>query len=403
MNFSALLRLTEQPVCTAWINGEINEGSLEKLPPFRGSLVVLLPTTEILLSSVKLPIKQTQRIRQAVPYALEENLADDVENLHFALGQRDKAGNQAVAVISHHFMQSILQRLKNASLQVHSLLPDVLAVPYPSNGWGILYLGGLALVRTGAHSGFAIEQAQLPEWCQLALNDKSLTKPETIDLYSHDSGTELLQGLATQGIEIHLQQQEQGAIALLAETLKKPPKAASLPLNLIQTPYQQRDLLQALWKPWRLTAGLLVLWLALWLGLAWQENQQLQQQKISLKQQINALYRETFPKARKIVNPKVQMERALNQLKQQNRKGKQDEGLLQLLLSSHIALLQTPKFYLKKLDYQKNTLHLDFELASLQDLESLKQKLKNAGLQVSTQSASSQDHKAKVRLKIQKK
>jgi general secretion pathway protein L len=52
--------------------------------------VVILPASDVTLARPDLPpVRGAARIVQAVPYALEEQLASDLENLHFAIGHRD--------------------------------------------------------------------------------------------------------------------------------------------------------------------------------------------------------------------------------------------------------------------------------------------------------------------------
>mgnify|MGYP003440346170 CR=1 FL=1 len=52
--------------------------------------VVVLPASDVTLARPDLPpVRGAARIAQAVPFALEEHLASDLENLHFAVGHRD--------------------------------------------------------------------------------------------------------------------------------------------------------------------------------------------------------------------------------------------------------------------------------------------------------------------------
>ena len=83
MRIGALLRLNSHPVCTAWVQGQLLETSLEKLPDYKGALVVLLPSTDILLSTAKIPSRRRQQVLQALPYSLEEQLIEAPEQLKY--------------------------------------------------------------------------------------------------------------------------------------------------------------------------------------------------------------------------------------------------------------------------------------------------------------------------------
>ena len=52
-------------------------------------VIVLVPGAEVLLTQPELPpAKAGKQLQQLVPYALEEQLAEDIEELHFAIGRR---------------------------------------------------------------------------------------------------------------------------------------------------------------------------------------------------------------------------------------------------------------------------------------------------------------------------
>ena len=55
-------------------------------------VIVLVPATETLTTTVDLPIRSGARLNAALPYALEEQVAADVETLHFAAGERRESG-----------------------------------------------------------------------------------------------------------------------------------------------------------------------------------------------------------------------------------------------------------------------------------------------------------------------
>ena len=67
-------------------------------------LRVCVPGSAVLLLHANIPSSNTQKILQAVPFALEDRLAQDVDNLHFAVGIRDARG-YPVSVVTKTQMQ----------------------------------------------------------------------------------------------------------------------------------------------------------------------------------------------------------------------------------------------------------------------------------------------------------
>ena len=74
-------------------------------------VVVLVPGTECLLTGVHIPGRNRQKLLRAVPYALEDQLSDEVENLHFALGeQRAEAQFQAVEPANRNVFHNLARQ-----------------------------------------------------------------------------------------------------------------------------------------------------------------------------------------------------------------------------------------------------------------------------------------------------
>ena len=70
-------------------------------------VVVLVSGADGLLTRVSIPGSSRQKLLRAVPYALEEQLSEDVDNLHFALGTTLEDEGWPVAVIRKQFMDEL--------------------------------------------------------------------------------------------------------------------------------------------------------------------------------------------------------------------------------------------------------------------------------------------------------
>ncbi len=363
---------------------------LDTVPHQHSAQLVLIPGAEVVLTQANIPSKKRQQLLQAVPYALEEQLAEDIENLHFALEmQSDKI---MVAVIAHAQMSAYIQQLTTAGLRPTGLMPDILAVPKPADGWGILYLNDMVLVRTGLRTGFAIEADCLDVALQMALAEHP--HPEQITVFSGAQPMNALIDL--HDIPVTEKTHEQGVLAWLAQGASD-----NKPLNLLQGDYRPQDKMASLLRPWRFTAILLLLLGGLHVAKQWVAYQQLSQQRQTLSTQIEKVYRETFPEARKIVNPRVQMEQRLKALQAQQGSAASEDHFLSILNKISAPLTHTSGFNLKRIDYRQKRFDLQLEVENLQILENLKQRLSNLGLTVEIQSASSRNQLVESRLRIQ--
>ena len=96
-------------------------------------VIVLVPSAEVLTTSVDIPVKGA-KLQAALPYALEEHLAEDVEELHFAAGSRRSSGHTPVSVVSQQCMQEWMSRLSEATITplIRSLLKVTGSPEYPA-------------------------------------------------------------------------------------------------------------------------------------------------------------------------------------------------------------------------------------------------------------------------------
>ena len=62
-------------------------------------VVVFVSGVEVVLTDVALPNMNKQKLLKAIPFALEEQLASDVEDNHFAMGDRQQEDKVNVAIV----------------------------------------------------------------------------------------------------------------------------------------------------------------------------------------------------------------------------------------------------------------------------------------------------------------
>ncbi|MCB1693893.1 MAG: hypothetical protein KDI19_14085, partial [Pseudomonadales bacterium] len=123
--------------------------------------ILVVPAEYVLLTRASIPSRQQRQLLQALPYAVEEQLAADVEDCHFAVGPRAEDGSVSAAVIETTLLAGWLERLDACGVSVEQALIDVLQVPRVQ-GSTLLVDGDRCLVRTGPTAGFGIDTALVP-------------------------------------------------------------------------------------------------------------------------------------------------------------------------------------------------------------------------------------------------
>ncbi len=317
--------------------GVIAEGELagsDQLPELKAQahdfpVLVLVPGMDVTLRTVELPGKVNRQLLQALPFMLEEELCQDMELLHVAL--LNIAGRRAdVAVVAHDKMTMWLGWLKAAGMKPQRLLPEALALPPPTEHWQALALQSHWLIRTGTHSGLAIEAEWLaPALTQLGAADQSILShsgiPDGLPGQWHD--------------EPHAQ-----ASQLLAEG------AIHSRVSLLSGAYQPSHEWRKHMRKWLWSGGVGMVCLLLLLMNRWLELSQLDALQRQLAQQSQAVYLKTFPDERRVINVREQMNRHLTALSTT----RQDQGFLVMLAKLQPAFSRVPSIKLISLRYDES-------------------------------------------------
>jgi general secretion pathway protein L len=117
---------------------------------------MLVPTEQVRLLAVDLPLASRAKRMEALPFAIEDRIADPIESVHLALGMEIAPKRYLVGVVRHDVMESWVARADEAGLGHAAMVPDALALPVPGEGAWAVDLGETrAVVRAGDGTGFA--------------------------------------------------------------------------------------------------------------------------------------------------------------------------------------------------------------------------------------------------------
>ncbi|NOX08835.1 MAG: type II secretion system protein GspL [Gammaproteobacteria bacterium] len=356
---------------------------LEITPLASGRRVqVLVPGSDVVLTQVSIPSQSRQRILRAIPYALEEQFASDVSDLHFALGSRLADGAYPVAVVSRACMDIWLKQLQECDIHPDTLIPEMLALEYTPDSWSLWLDEQWMILRNGAYQGVVFEASGLDLQLQLSLQD-SEQAPAQINLWS-DNAVGLPDESLLADCEIQHHQLEPDQL------LKRlnPPADVTL-INLLQGSFSRSEQLGKLLRPWRSVAALLVVALLLSIGQEIALYKILKAEKIELAQQMRQEYKRAFPQAKRIVNPKVQMEQGLKKIRRGSPQAG-NIGFLELMAQMGSVLQKQQGVQLNGSSFRDGRLDLDLVVDNLQILDDFKQALEvTKMLQVEIQSATS--------------
>jgi general secretion pathway protein L len=390
---------TLEPVQASWIvfENDIPEQSmlrctLADIPPAikQYDITLIVPAQDILLTQADLPKLNQQRLLQALPFALEEKLIDEVDTLHFAIANNITSGLTPAAVVAKKNMDAWLTLCNEFELVPSSLYSAVFALPYAEKNWTVGIESDTCTIRQTEFTGFATEQNNLVLLLDLAIKETS-AKPECIHIYNTQTALP----------EINIESTVVNEIALTEQAfLEKIPLwlDAQPAINLLQGQYRAKRKTSEIKKIW-LRTGYLAL---LWIGLVFFSNLVsffiLHHETTRQNGDITAIYKKNFPNAVSMVAPRERMESKLAALTNQANKN----YFLVLLAKVSETFAHTSGLHLKSMDFRDDRLNLELTAAKFDDLDNFNKTLTQQGLKVKQQNASITGTEVKANFLIQR-
>ncbi len=339
-------------------------------------VIVLVPAEDVFVTVTQMPKMNRTRLLQAVPYALEEQLIDDVDETHVAIGERDEQGRLPVAVVSHEKMREWLALLASWQVQAERLLPASLALDGDEQNWHAGIINNTALVKTGRHQGLGCDEINFAALLDLAVQNATPT-PQSIRI-SNASDHAFMNALS---LPITIEEERVSPPQLLTELAYN---AATQSFNLLQGNYAlKKPKFPPLKKLWKVTSYLAIAWVVLLFLYPLISYFILSHRVSAIDAQIATIYKRHFPESRSVIAPKLRMEEKLNRLNAQLGANK----AFTLLAYLGKGISATPSIVLKRLDFQNNQLTLELTAANSEDFSTFTDYLAQQGLNVKQQNA----------------
>jgi len=352
---------------------------------------LILPGDDVLLAEAAVPGGSLNKALLAVPYALEDQVADDVDTLHFALGARGKDDMYPVAVIGRDAMDTVSEQCATAGLRPSEIVPETLALPKANSNdadtevWTALIDQDHTVVRLNGHRGFATDLAMVDIMLEGARSDLAEDSAASLVVYQTDPHASLP---IPAGIDVETR--DCGSrLSLYANGL-----ASSSQINLLQGDYSPKTQFDKAWKPWVWTGVLaLILGGVLMAGKGY-DAWQLTQQEAALDSEIEAVFKKALPNTR-MQRPRAQMKNRLAELS-----GGSTDGFTIRLEQLAASLATQPQTQVKSISYRNGRFDLDLTTDNLPTLDALKSELQKRGSLTMTVQSANRDNKEGLRGRV---
>jgi len=306
--------------------------------------ILVEPCSRATLINLELPWLPERKARAAIPYALEDKLAQPVEELHFAFDRAHYQNNYyLIGVIAKHRMLDVMHQMDE-----HEIAFEMITLDWFALDTNQLCISGSNLLINQEHFKGALSGAlalrylkQHPLNTPLLFNDSNLINNDAIE-----KSAEL-------------------SYAWIARKLLK-----SKPLNLCQGDMQHGGTSDWLKKGYKLMAVSCSVWLLSMLVVNALILSSLNKKTDEVDREIAVIYHQFFPEAKQVISPKFR----ISQLLKTNENESQTR--FWFLMNEFAKTMKGSTVSLQQLRYQNKTLSVTVVSPDFVTLEELEKALK---------------------------
>jgi len=361
-------------------------------------ICILVPGSDVLLAEPEVPAKAGTKLQQVVPYALEEQLADDIDDLHFAMGKRvGESSRIPVAVVRRSLMDEWMTTLKSNGLDPDAVYADSDLLPQNPGQAVALLEEDTVVVRPPGGSPVTLPIEALGEALAIAQGSPELTASGARGLVLYTGAAEWQQH--SQQVEalrehfdgIKIQLLTGGPLALFAQQLP-----ISSPINLLQGIYTPTTSRTVGWQAWRVAALLFVALVGLHIVGKATQLTLLKRSEHTLDTSIGETFRSMLPGEQMAPDPRRLIEQRLTLA----RGAAASNGLLEALEALVQARGSAPGTVVQALSFREGALDLKVSAPDAASLDRVSQSLRGNGWQAELTSGSTQGKAYEGRIQI---
>lgn len=370
-----------------------NESEQEELRAALGERrytpVFAVPGDEARLVQLAIAAEERRHLARSLPFMLEEELATDVSELHFASHPLARL-EYAVAVCSTADMDSYREQLSHYP-EIGLWIPEPLLLPWSVGEWCMVLEADRAIVRTGRCAGFSIERDMLPALLAAAAVEGE--EPGAVVIYGRDqeADTNLLPDVLRDRVQ--WRDGNLYAAMLIAED------PADV-VNLRQGEYARRLPLGRWWRQWRVAAVLFGAALAVHLLATYMDYRQLQQQNVALRTAVQDSYRKAYPRGN-VVDAEKQLRRQLDALSGSS--GGSSFVSLMARVGKLVSASDGTSIVSINYSDKSGEMRLNIVAANYGAVEQVRSGMVDAGLEAVMESSSAKGDKVRARLRVEDK
>lgn len=398
MHNSALIRLVSGRLAwyapgasdePRWLDDEQNrEQLLAAMAQQRLAPCFAVPGADVRLLRLSLSAEEKKHIAKSLPFVLEERVAEDIEQLHFASVALDKL-ELGVAICSTQRMEA-WQALLADIPGVRLWLPECLLLPWREGEWCIVLDGDDAIVRYDRCGGFSVERELLPVMLEGLLTEQA--EPDSVVYYGREQAQEL--AALPQSLQAKAQWRRGNLYSALL--LGEPPQPA---LNLLQGAFATRLPVARWWREWRAVAAIFALAFCVQLVATYTDYVKLERENLALRGAVESSYRKANPRGN-APEPEKQLRRQLASM----RGSGENSGFVRLIEQVGAVIAGSSGTSIDGINYNFSArggeMRMNIVAADFGAVERVRADINKAGLEAVMESSSAQGDQVRARLRV---
>ena len=367
-------------------------GDAERLGDEAGSeaMVLIAPADSISMRSAQFDPAEKKLLRQTLPYSLEDELVDDVDELHFALGAIE-GDSVDVAIVKRDAIEQWCEALEGQEFDIREVVSELQLLPLEENAWTILVKPDQWLVRYGINRGFAMDAAGAGLALQLLLDEMGEV-PGRLLLFAPDQDRAAIQQQLPELLRGVVEWRDEDYWQMVARGFRQ----GAGRINLFQGEFAPGLPWKKWWKAWKVAAVILVVAVVANILMTFIRIQVLENRNLDLRRETEQVYRSVVPRGA-VMDPARQLRRKVEALRTGG-----GEGFISLFDRVAKVLAAVDGLQLQSVNYneRQSELRLTVLAEQFNDVETVRAKLEAAGLNADLTGSNAEGNKTRARLRV---
>ena len=363
-----------------WRAGATSSESVTEDTVFPDGVIVGLPSDDVRSTLLSVSPEERKHLAKSLPFMMEEQVAEDVEELHFVSSALDEE-HHLVAFTRRDSMNAWVEQLaSNDSLKIFA--PEALCLPLEADECCAVVDGDEVVLRWGNAHGARVDLSMLS-----MILDSMSEMPSSLVIYGTDREQVVSQLSDEQAALVDWRQGDWGAVLLLAKSAPQ--------VNLRQGVFAPPLPLAKWWGVWKTVAIAASVALSLQFISDISQFQKLKAQNIELRSAIQDSYRKANPRGA-VVDVEKQLDRQIAEFT-----GEEGVAAFTPRLVDVVTATTAENGRVTSINYTAGQLRLNLTAQDFASVDQIRQALERAGLKATLETSSARGDEVRARLRVE--